>query len=93
MSKLFIVFLGGKLAHGRLGEDHEVVAVVAENKEEARLQAKLKWNGLNQDGVHVDAVEELIEVDEYEIVLQRKTGNGTGKRNIDDQYTPFVSEK
>jgi Domain of Unknown Function (DUF1543) len=65
---LFAVFLGGKLAPDRLGEDHEVVFVVATSMAAARKLAKAKWKGL-PDGVHIDAVQKLDILDGYRIGL------------------------
>jgi hypothetical protein len=65
---LFAAFLGGELAAGRMGEDHEVVFVVAENTESARRAAKAKWGG---DGrPHLDALTRLDRVDGYAIGLR-----------------------
>lgn len=65
--KLFLVYLGGKLAEGRVGEDHEVVAVVADDVPAARKAAKLKWRGIGDP--HVDSVQELDVVDGCEVAL------------------------
>lgn len=65
--KLFVVYLGGKVAEGRMGEDHEVVAVVAGDVSAARKAAKAKWRGIGDP--HVDAVQELDVVDEHKICL------------------------
>ncbi len=69
--KLFVVYLGGKVAEGRVGEDHEVVAVVASDATSARKAAKVKWTGLGVP--HVDAVQQLDVVDGYEIKLAYST--------------------
>ena len=54
---LYAAFLGGELAPNRMGEDHEVVFVVAEDTTSARKAAQTKWGG---DGrAHVDAVTRL----------------------------------
>ena len=42
---LFAAYLGGELGPGRVGEDHEVVFVVAEDELTARRAAKAKWGG------------------------------------------------
>jgi Domain of Unknown Function (DUF1543) len=65
--KLFVVYLGGKVAEGRIGEDHEVVVVVAIGVSDARKAAKAKWRGIGDP--HVDAVCELDIVDKYQICL------------------------
>jgi hypothetical protein len=64
---LYCAFLGGELAAHRMGEDHEVVFVVAEDTTSARQAAQKKWGG---DGrAHVDAVTCLDMIDGYEIAL------------------------
>jgi hypothetical protein len=65
--ELYVVFLGGDPAPGRLGEDHEVVTVVATTMKDARAQARAKWSGADKG--HVDAVQVLRVVDGYEIQL------------------------
>lgn len=67
MKKLFVVYLGGKLDESRMGEDHEVVVVVADDCAGARKAAKEKWQGLGS--AHVDAVRELTVVDGYRVDL------------------------
>ena len=70
---LFAAFLGGELTPGRMGEDHEVVFVVAEDIGAARRAAKAKWGG---DGrAHVDALTRLDMVDGFAIALEQA---GTG---------------
>jgi Domain of Unknown Function (DUF1543) len=66
---LFAVYLGGKLAANRLGEDHEVVFVVAPTQAAARKLARAKWQGV-PEGVHIDAVQKLEILDGYRIVLE-----------------------
>lgn len=65
--KLFVVYLGGKVAEGRMGEDHEVVVVVAGDAPAARKAAKAKWSGIGDP--HVDAVQEVDVVDGFQIKL------------------------
>ena len=65
---LFAAFLGGELGPGRMGEDHEVVFVVAEDTLSARQAARAKWGG---DGrAHVDALTRLDMIDGYAIGLE-----------------------
>jgi hypothetical protein len=65
---LFAAYLGGELGSGRMGEDHEVVFVVAEDMLSARRAAMKKWGG---DGrAHVDALTRLDMIDGYAIGLQ-----------------------
>ena len=65
---LFAAFLGGELASGRMGEDHEVVFVVAEDIESARRAAKAKWGGGGRP--HVDALTRLEMVDGFAVGLE-----------------------
>jgi hypothetical protein len=66
---LFVAFLGGELAAGRMGEDHEVVFVVAEDMLAARRAAIAKWGG---DGrAHVDALTRLDMVDGFAVALEQ----------------------
>jgi hypothetical protein len=65
--KLYIVYLGGTPTTGRMGEDHEVVAVAAKDPAAARETAKLKWRGAGSP--HVDAVQELDIVDSHQVCL------------------------
>ena len=70
---LFAAFLGGELGPGRMGEDHEVVFVVAEDTLSARRAAVAKWGG---DGrAHVDALTRIDMIDGYEVDLEQ-TGMG-----------------
>jgi hypothetical protein len=64
---LYLVFLGGDLAPGRMGEDHEVVVVVADDVKSARAAARKKWTGTSRP--HVDAIRPLIATDGYSIQL------------------------
>jgi hypothetical protein len=75
-NQLYAVYLGGDPAPGRIGEDHEVVFVVAEDVQAARKQARAKWTGHDQKA-HVDMVQELDIVDGYEVSLSPtdKTSN------------------
>ena len=66
--KLFISYLGGQLKDQRIGEDHEVVLVVAENIEDAKKKSLLKWKGGSVD-VHVDYIQEVDQVDGYSLKL------------------------
>ena len=45
---LYSAYLGGELGPGRMGEDHEVVFVVADDDESARQAAKEKWGGVGR---------------------------------------------
>ena len=64
---LYVAYLGGELSPGRMGEDHEVVFVVAEDVPSARQAAKAKWGGSGR--VHLDALTRLDRVDGFAIGL------------------------
>jgi len=72
---LYVAYLGGELGSGRMGEDHEVVFVVAEDMPSARRAARAKWGGDGQ--AHVDALTRLDRIDGYAIDLGRQ-GAGDG---------------
>jgi hypothetical protein len=67
-NRLYAVYLGGELGPGRIGEDHEVVFVVAPHVAAARERAKAKWRG--HDKAHIDAVAEIEVVDGYAVRLE-----------------------
>jgi hypothetical protein len=71
---LYVVYLGGDLVEGRMGEDHEVVVVVGDDVKDARRRAKAKWRG--QGNAHVDAVQRIERVDGYELALQPAAAPG-----------------
>jgi hypothetical protein len=66
--QLYVVYLGGDPAPGRLSEDHEVVVVVAGDLAEARHAARAKWGGTTK--AHVDAVQIVGVVDGYRVSLE-----------------------
>jgi hypothetical protein len=70
---LYVAFLGGELAPGRIGEDHEVVFVVAEDMGSARRAARAKWGGGGRP--HVDALTRLDMIDGFAVGLA-PAGNG-----------------
>ncbi len=70
---LFAAYLGGELGFSRMGEDHEVVFVVAEDTLAARRAAKAKWGGTGR--AHVDALTRIDMIDGFVIGLER-TGAG-----------------
>ena len=82
--KLFVVYLGGKVAEGRMGEDHEVVVVVAADVPAARKAAKAKWSGIGDP--HVDAVRELDIVDKHKISLVHVIGEDNAP--LDSTWVP-----
>ena len=78
---LYAAFLGGELTDGRMGEDHEVVFVVADDVIAARRAAKDKWGG---DGrAHVDALTRLDMIDGFTIALE---AGGSGDRTETEGY-------
>ncbi len=78
---LYVAFLGGPLADGRMGEGHEVVLLVAEDLLEAKSRAKAKWSGVGRG--HVDALQRIEMVDGFEISLAHV---GSGDRVVLDDY-------
>jgi Domain of Unknown Function (DUF1543) len=81
---LYAVYLGGDLAPGRMGEDHEVVFVVGSDVTNAKRQAKRKWAGTSRP--HIDAVRRLDAIDGYEISLQ--SVGGGDRTELDTSYDP-----
>jgi hypothetical protein len=65
---LYAAFLGGELADGRMGEDHEVVFVVSDDTTAARKAALRKWSGSGRG--HVDAVTRLDMIDGYLVSVE-----------------------
>jgi hypothetical protein len=81
---LYVVYLGGNLTPGRMGEDHEVVLVVADSTKSARTLAKRKWQGTGR--AHVDAVQRIDVLDGHRVSVV-----ATGEPDvvpIDDTYSP-----
>ena len=70
---LYAAYLGGELGVGRMGEDHEVVFVVAEDMPAARTAAKAKWGGEGRP--HVDALTRVEMIDGHAVTLV-PTGDG-----------------
>jgi Domain of Unknown Function (DUF1543) len=80
---LFAAFLGGDLERGRMGEDHEVVFVVAEDMLSARRAAKRKWGGGGRP--HVDALTRIDMIDGYAIGLEQSgAGDATETEGFGD---------
>lgn len=69
MPKLFVAYLGGKTNKSRIGEDHEVVLVVANDKEEAKKKARIKWGG--EGAAHLDMLVEINIVDGYKVNVEK----------------------
>ena len=64
---LYAAYLGGPLVEGRMGEDHEVVLVVAADRGEAKDRAKAKWRGATPG--HLDALVRVDRVDGHQVSL------------------------
>jgi hypothetical protein len=77
---LYAAFLGGELANGRMGEDHEVVFVVADDTTAARKAAQKKWSGTGRG--HVDAVTRLDMIDGYSVSVE-PNGSAAGSETGD----------
>lgn len=69
---LYAVYLGGPLVAGRMGEDHELVLVVAPDVASARARAKAKWSGTGRP--HVDAVQQVSVVDGHRVTVAPEPG-------------------
>jgi hypothetical protein len=69
---LYVAFLGGDLGPGRMGEDHEVVFVVAADELSARGAAKAKWGGAGRP--HVDALTRIDAIDGFAVGLEPRGG-------------------
>ncbi len=79
---LYAAYLGGPVAAGRMGEDHEVVFVVAEDGQAAKSAAKAKWGGSGR--CHVDAVQRVEVVDGFSVRLDAARGPATDVTELDD---------
>jgi len=63
-----VAYLGGDPPPGRMGEDHEIVLVVAADIASARAAARKKWSGTTR--AHVDAIRPVSAVDGFRILLE-----------------------
>jgi hypothetical protein len=68
-----------------MGEDHEVVFVVADDSTSARKAAQKKWSGSGRG--HVDAVTRLEMIDGYRVTVQPSesgvgVGSGSGSGDV-----------
>ena len=68
MKKLFLAYMWATSAE-RLMEDHEIVMICAENMEEAKAIAVKKTKLV--EGVHVDFILEVENVDWYNVILEK----------------------
>ncbi len=85
--RLYAIYLGGDPAPGRIGEDHEVVFVVAQDVTSARRQARLKWTG-DDPKPHVDMVQELDVVDGFAITLDPTERSSSAVRDMTYEPSP-----
>ena len=68
MKKLYLAYMWAE-AKDRMIEDHEMLMVVAENEDDAKLKCKEKsklW-----DDVHVDYILEVSNIDWYNVSLEK----------------------
>jgi hypothetical protein len=59
-----------------VGEDHEVVLVVAADRADAKAKATSKWRGAPPG--HLDALERIVRVDGYDVTLTASADGATG---------------
>jgi len=83
---LYIVYLGGSMLSSRMGEDHEVMAVVAADVPAACKAAKAKWQGLGDP--HVDAVRHLDVIGGYQVTLVRSPADQRDVVPLDPTWVP-----
>jgi hypothetical protein len=69
---LYAAYLGGPLDDGRMGEGHEVVLVVAADRDDAKVKAEAKWRGAPPG--HLDALERVDRVDGFAVSLAEVGG-------------------
>lgn len=81
---LYAVYLGGDLADGRMGEDHEVVFAVGDDEREVKRRARAKWAG--HGNAHVDAIQRLEVIDGCRIRLEAV--GGADETFLDTTYEP-----
>lgn len=67
MKKLYLAYMWWRA--DRLIEDHEILMIVSENKEEAKIKAKEKTKLL--DRIHIDMIIEVNNIDWYNINLKK----------------------
>ena len=84
--RLYVVYLGGDPAGGRLSEDHEVVLVVASDVTAARAAARAKWGGSTR--AHVDGVMEIDVVDGYRVQLEPTSSPAAARVDLTYEPTP-----
>jgi len=82
--RLYVVYLGGDPAPGRLSEDHEAVVVVASDVAGARAAARAKWAG--ETRAHVDALRHVGVIDGYRVRLEAT--DEPDSLDVDVTYVP-----
>jgi hypothetical protein len=85
--QLYAIYLGGDPAPGRIGEDHEVVFVVAPDVTSARRLARGKWKG-DDPKPHVDMVQELDVIDGYEVSLSPTNRSSSAEPDATYEASP-----
>lgn len=81
MKKLYAAYLGWRFENNFI-EDHEIVFVVASDKDEAKQKAKEKSKIKND--IHCDGIIEIENVDGYALVLEKE---GNEKIVYDNTYS------
>lgn len=83
--KLYLVYLGGPMTKDRIGEDHEVVLVVAQGQMGAMSKGRAKWAGIGRG--HVDRVVEIKNIDGFDIILKKQLENKDKLKECKNDYT------
>ncbi len=86
---LYAAYLGGDLADGRMGEDHEVVFVVGTDTADVRRRARAKWSG--HGSAHIDAIQRLDRIDGFEVGLHEV--GGEDQLTLDNNYEPAADDE
>ena len=68
MKKLFLAYMWWKSSE-RIMEDHEILMIVSDNVENAKIQAKEKTKLKNE--IHIDLIIEVNNIDWYNIKLEK----------------------
>jgi len=81
---LYAAYLGGPLDDGRMGEDHEVVLVVAVDPGEAKSKAMAKWRGAGRG--HLDALERIDRVDGHRVLVSEVADGDDGEEHAVESF-------
>ena len=68
MKKLFLAYMWWRSVE-RIMEDHEIIMIVSDNLEEAKIQAKNKTKLKSE--IHIDLIIEVTNIDWYNINLEK----------------------